>query len=205
MEAIALHVAQTFGGAQFYLSCGQINVTGGGSGTPGPLVAIPGVYTGYEPGILININYPIPANYTQPGPFLPYLMTIAFEHLEQAMTVKRRLIIVRDKTLVCECTGHVNRNKHTLEKILNGTFAGKTNKEWICRLLLCVTAVILADFLIFVCFHPITHRLRRSRVFIEHTIHETAGLEHGLNIAGYAILRPTARDSLLRAVDQRER
>ncbi|THH12764.1 hypothetical protein EW146_g7384 [Bondarzewia mesenterica] len=68
MEAIALHVASTFGGAQFYLSCGQINVTGGGSGNPGPLVAIPGVYTGYEPGILININYPIPANYTQPGP-----------------------------------------------------------------------------------------------------------------------------------------
>ncbi|KII84290.1 glycoside hydrolase family 61 protein [Plicaturopsis crispa FD-325 SS-3] len=68
MEAIALHVASTFGGAQFYLSCGQVAVTGGGSGTPGPLVSIPGVYTGYEPGILININYPIPANYTQPGP-----------------------------------------------------------------------------------------------------------------------------------------
>ncbi|ETW77401.1 glycoside hydrolase family 61 protein [Heterobasidion irregulare TC 32-1] len=68
MEAIALHVASTYGGAQFYLSCGQINVTGGGSGSPGPVVAIPGVYTGYEPGILININYPIPANYTQPGP-----------------------------------------------------------------------------------------------------------------------------------------
>ncbi|KAF7971754.1 hypothetical protein HWV62_16346 [Athelia sp. TMB] len=68
IEAIALHVASTFGGAQFYISCGQINVTGGGSGTPGPLVSIPGVYTGYEPGILIDINYPIPANYTQPGP-----------------------------------------------------------------------------------------------------------------------------------------
>ncbi|KAI0752954.1 glycoside hydrolase family 61 protein [Daedaleopsis nitida] len=68
VEHIALHVAQTYGGAQFYISCGQINVTGGGSGTPGPLVAIPGVYTGNEPGILININYPIPTNYTQPGP-----------------------------------------------------------------------------------------------------------------------------------------
>jgi len=68
MEAIALHVAETYGGAQFYISCGQINVTGGGSGTPGPLVAIPGVYTGYEPGILIDIYDPIPANYTQPGP-----------------------------------------------------------------------------------------------------------------------------------------
>lgn len=46
MEAIALHVAQSFGGAQFYISCGQVEVTGGGSGTPGPLVSIPGVYTG---------------------------------------------------------------------------------------------------------------------------------------------------------------
>ncbi|KLO06834.1 glycoside hydrolase family 61 protein [Schizopora paradoxa] len=68
MEAIALHAASTFGGAQFYISCGQVSVTGGGSGTPGPLVSIPGVYTGYEPGILLNIYYPVPANYTQPGP-----------------------------------------------------------------------------------------------------------------------------------------
>ncbi|KIJ64664.1 lytic polysaccharide monooxygenase [Hydnomerulius pinastri MD-312] len=67
-EDIALHVAETYGGAQFYISCAQVSVTGGGNGTPGPLVAIPGVYTGYEPGILINIYDPIPANYTQPGP-----------------------------------------------------------------------------------------------------------------------------------------
>jgi len=68
MEAIALHSASYYGGAQFYIACAQVEVTGGGSGTPGPLVAIPGVYTGYEPGILIDIYYPIPANYTQPGP-----------------------------------------------------------------------------------------------------------------------------------------
>ncbi|THU86950.1 glycoside hydrolase family 61 protein A [Dendrothele bispora CBS 962.96] len=68
MEAIALHAASTFGGAQFYISCGQVEVTGGGSGTPGPLVSIPGVYTGNEPGILLNIYYPVPATYTQPGP-----------------------------------------------------------------------------------------------------------------------------------------
>ena len=47
MEAIALHVAESYGGAQFYISCGQVEITNGGSGTPGPLVAIPGVYTGY--------------------------------------------------------------------------------------------------------------------------------------------------------------
>ncbi|KAI5887184.1 glycoside hydrolase family 61 protein [Schizophyllum commune H4-8] len=67
-EHIALHSASSFGGAQFYLSCAQVKVTGGGNGSPGPLVSIPGVYTGNEPGILINIYYPVPANYTMPGP-----------------------------------------------------------------------------------------------------------------------------------------
>lgn len=43
---IALHVASTYGGAQFYLACAQINVVNGGSGNPGPLVAFPGAYTG---------------------------------------------------------------------------------------------------------------------------------------------------------------
>ncbi|KAG7095420.1 hypothetical protein E1B28_006169 [Marasmius oreades] len=68
MEHIALHSASTFQGAQFYISCAQVEITGGGNGTPGPLVAIPGVYNGREPGILINIYYPIPATYQQPGP-----------------------------------------------------------------------------------------------------------------------------------------
>ena len=58
MEAIALHVAQTYGGAQFYISCGQVNVVNGGSGTPGPLVEIPGVYTGYVCYLILNA-YPI--------------------------------------------------------------------------------------------------------------------------------------------------
>ncbi|KAK7007673.1 glycoside hydrolase [Favolaschia claudopus] len=68
IEHIALHVASSFGGAQFYIACGQVEVTGGGSGTPGPLVQFPGEYTGNEPGILLDIYYPIPATYTQPGP-----------------------------------------------------------------------------------------------------------------------------------------
>ncbi|TEB37990.1 glycoside hydrolase family 61 protein [Coprinellus micaceus] len=68
VENIAIHGASTFGGAQFYISCAQIEVTGGGNGTPGPLVAIPGVYTGNEPGILLNIYWPVPTNYVTPGP-----------------------------------------------------------------------------------------------------------------------------------------
>ncbi|KAJ7751558.1 glycoside hydrolase [Mycena maculata] len=61
IEHIALHVAESYGGAQFYIACGQVEVRG--TGTPGPLVEFPGEYT--EPGILIDIYYPIPANYTQ--------------------------------------------------------------------------------------------------------------------------------------------
>lgn len=63
VEQIGLHVASSFQGAQFYIGCAQINVVDGGNGSPAPLVSIPGVYTGYEPGILINI-YNVPSNFT---------------------------------------------------------------------------------------------------------------------------------------------
>ncbi|KAG9026489.1 hypothetical protein FS837_004597 [Tulasnella sp. UAMH 9824] len=88
IEHIALHAASSFQGAQFYVSihmtafvtastlttlrtqiaCGQIHVISSGSTLPSSYVSIPGVYNGHEPGILINIYYPIPATYTQPGP-----------------------------------------------------------------------------------------------------------------------------------------
>ena len=59
IEHIGLHVAQSVGGAQFYISCGQLAVTGGGSGKPSPTVAFPGAYTATDPGILLDIYYPI--------------------------------------------------------------------------------------------------------------------------------------------------
>lgn len=59
VEHIGLHSASAAGGAQFYISCGQITVTGGGSGTPGPLVAFPGAYKATDPGLMINIYYPV--------------------------------------------------------------------------------------------------------------------------------------------------
>ncbi|KAL4778692.1 glycoside hydrolase [Aspergillus varians] len=68
VEHIALHSAGSEGGAQFYLSCGQITVSGGGSGSPSPLVAFPGAYSPTDPGILINLYWPVPTNYTPPGP-----------------------------------------------------------------------------------------------------------------------------------------
>ncbi|KAI1269781.1 glycoside hydrolase [Xylariaceae sp. FL1019] len=68
VEQIALHLAMQPNGAQFYLSCSQIKVTGGGSGTPGPLVALPGAYSSSDPGILVNLNAIQPESYVPPGP-----------------------------------------------------------------------------------------------------------------------------------------
>lgn len=67
-EHIGLHGASTKGDAQFYIGCAQLTVTGSGTGSPSPVVNFPGAYTGEEPGILINIYYPVPTNYTAPGP-----------------------------------------------------------------------------------------------------------------------------------------
>lgn len=66
-EHIALHAAEEFEGAQYYIGCAQLSVTGSGSGSPSPVSSIPGQYTGYEAGLIIDIYYPIPTNYTAPG------------------------------------------------------------------------------------------------------------------------------------------
>ncbi|KAL4881828.1 glycosyl hydrolase family 61-domain-containing protein [Aspergillus karnatakaensis] len=67
-EGLGLHSAGSFGGAQFYIGCAQIEVTGNGAGTPGPLVQFPGAYDGYEPGLLLSLYWPPLRNYTVPGP-----------------------------------------------------------------------------------------------------------------------------------------
>ncbi|KAI0260243.1 glycoside hydrolase family 61 protein G [Gloeopeniophorella convolvens] len=66
VEDIALQMAQSSPGAQFYLSCAQIEVTGGGSAKPAT-VSIPGVYTPDTPGITIANVYNVDT-YTVPGP-----------------------------------------------------------------------------------------------------------------------------------------
>jgi len=71
-ELIALHSAEKYPGAQFYMECAQITVTGG-TGTKSPAtVSIPGTYSGNDPGIKVNIyntkGQPYPASYQIPGP-----------------------------------------------------------------------------------------------------------------------------------------
>ncbi|PVF93951.1 hypothetical protein CPB86DRAFT_71200 [Serendipita vermifera] len=74
VELIALHNAYSANGAQFYMSCAQINVTGSGSFTPSSTVSFPGAYSSNDPAILISIydNSGQPTNgdksYTPPSP-----------------------------------------------------------------------------------------------------------------------------------------
>ncbi|KAI0772078.1 glycoside hydrolase [Trametes elegans] len=64
-EIIALHVAQSYPGAQFYIGCAQVKITGGGNANP-PKIALPGAYKSSDPGITVNI-YNNLQSYTAPG------------------------------------------------------------------------------------------------------------------------------------------
>lgn len=70
-EIVALHLANEMGGAEFYPSCSQLNISGTGTGAPASneLVSFPGAYSDNDPGIYVpNIfNGPI-TNYPFPGP-----------------------------------------------------------------------------------------------------------------------------------------
>ncbi|CAL1712872.1 unnamed protein product [Somion occarium] len=65
-EIIALHAAGSYPGAQLYMECAQLSVTGGGNVSPAT-VSFPGAYKGTDPGITINI-YQSLSGYTIPGP-----------------------------------------------------------------------------------------------------------------------------------------
>ncbi|THV03901.1 glycoside hydrolase family 61 protein I [Dendrothele bispora CBS 962.96] len=66
VELIALHGASSYPGAQLYMECAQLQITGGGSTSPAT-VSFPGAYSGTDPGIKINI-YQTLSSYTIPGP-----------------------------------------------------------------------------------------------------------------------------------------
>ncbi|EJD44963.1 hypothetical protein AURDEDRAFT_165835 [Auricularia subglabra TFB-10046 SS5] len=66
-EMIALHGASNYPGAQLYMECAQLQITGGGNAQPAT-VSFPGAYKGTDPGIKINIYYPPVTSYVIPGP-----------------------------------------------------------------------------------------------------------------------------------------
>ena len=53
MQILALHLGDSFGGAEFYPSCTQVHINGTGTGAPQPseLVSFPGAYSDSDPGI----------------------------------------------------------------------------------------------------------------------------------------------------------
>ena len=71
-ELVALHSASNANGAQFYPMCANLKITGTGSAAPTDTVKFPGAYSPTDPGILVNIYYPVLTNYTIPGP-APYV------------------------------------------------------------------------------------------------------------------------------------
>ncbi|KAF9731075.1 hypothetical protein PMIN06_012761 [Paraphaeosphaeria minitans] len=69
-EMLALHGAQTVGGAQFYIGCAQLKITGTGSdGACSPEIKLPGAYNAEDANIYIPNVYNgfDPTNYTAPG------------------------------------------------------------------------------------------------------------------------------------------
>lgn len=65
-EVIALHTAASSNGAQFYMSCFQLTVSGSGTATPSTIL-LPGAYSASDPGILVNIHQAL-TTYIAPGP-----------------------------------------------------------------------------------------------------------------------------------------
>ncbi|KAK0709386.1 glycoside hydrolase family 61 protein [Lasiosphaeria miniovina] len=68
-EMVALHGARSVNGAQLYMECAQIEITGG-SGTASPKTySIPGIYKSNDPGLLIDIySMKTTTSYVIPGP-----------------------------------------------------------------------------------------------------------------------------------------
>ncbi|RYO85979.1 hypothetical protein DL766_007243 [Monosporascus sp. MC13-8B] len=67
-EMLALHGAQTVEGAQFYIGCAQLKITGPG-GSCSPKISLPGAYNAQDPNIYIpNFYFGFdPTTYVAPG------------------------------------------------------------------------------------------------------------------------------------------
>ncbi|KAG6333736.1 hypothetical protein ID866_5349 [Astraeus odoratus] len=76
-EIIALHLATTLGGAEFYPSCTQVKILGDQTGTPtsSEEVTFPGGYSDTDPGIYDPTVFDTPVQYTFPGPPIATFVT----------------------------------------------------------------------------------------------------------------------------------
>ncbi|RPD56323.1 hypothetical protein L226DRAFT_469284 [Lentinus tigrinus ALCF2SS1-7] len=72
-EIIALHLAVSKGGAEFYPSCTQVRISGSGTGTPSDTVTFPGAYSDSDPGIFDPTVFDNDSTYVFPGPAISNL------------------------------------------------------------------------------------------------------------------------------------
>ncbi|CDO73875.1 hypothetical protein BN946_scf185016.g32 [Trametes cinnabarina] len=74
-EIIALQLAVSMGGAEFYPSCTQVRIGGSGNGVPNATVSFPGAYSDSDPGIFDPNVYNPGSGYTFPGPAIASFVT----------------------------------------------------------------------------------------------------------------------------------
>jgi len=75
-EILALHLATSLGGAEFYAGCAQVRVDGNGTSVPQmkDLVSIPGAYKDNDPGVFVPNVFDVSATYVMPGPEVAILV-----------------------------------------------------------------------------------------------------------------------------------
>ncbi|KAF2423506.1 hypothetical protein EJ08DRAFT_595957, partial [Tothia fuscella] len=66
-EIVALHEGSKQGGAQLYMACVQVKVTGSGTKTLPAGLSFPGAYSATDPGIMFNVYDKPMKKYTPPG------------------------------------------------------------------------------------------------------------------------------------------
>ncbi|THH14080.1 hypothetical protein EW146_g6215 [Bondarzewia mesenterica] len=76
-ELIALQLAVSLGGAEFYPACTQVRISGSASGQPNQTVTFPGAYNDNDPGIFDPNVYEAGSVYVFPGPPVSNLAAIA--------------------------------------------------------------------------------------------------------------------------------
>lgn len=66
-EHVGIHENHV-GKSQFYMECAQLSISGGGDGSPSPMVKIPGLYSADDPAFTYSIWDGVDNGYTMPGP-----------------------------------------------------------------------------------------------------------------------------------------
>lgn len=57
IQSLGIHNPWPAGIPQFYISCAQVRVTGGGNANPSPQVSIPGAFKETDPGYTANVSF----------------------------------------------------------------------------------------------------------------------------------------------------